>query len=96
MNKKQYFVYIITNISKTALYIGVTNDLERRICEHKSGLTEGFSKKYKLKHLVYFEETDCIESAIVREKQLKKWKRKWKEELISDFNPDWEDLAKNF
>ncbi|MCF8262286.1 MAG: GIY-YIG nuclease family protein [Melioribacteraceae bacterium] len=92
---KTYYVYIITNYSKT-LYIGVTNNLERRIIEHKKGLIEGFSKKYNCKKLVYFEFTESIEDAIRREKQLKNWHRQWKINLIEKMNPNWDDLFKNF
>jgi len=74
------------------LYIGVTNDLVRRVYEHKEGLVEGFTKKYKVDRLVYFEETNDVESAITREKRLKKWNRQWKIELIEKENPEWEDL----
>jgi putative endonuclease len=89
---KSYYVYIITNKKDGTLYIGVTNDLLRRIYEHKEGEIEGFSRKYKLKKLVYYEETNDIISAISREKELKKWQRKWKVKLIEDFNPEWDDL----
>jgi len=90
-----YYVYILTNFSNTTLYIGVTNNLERRIYEHKNKLIDGFSSKYNLNKLVYFEEYELIEDAIKREKQLKKWKRKWKEELIEKKNPFWKDLLNN-
>ncbi|MBI5754997.1 GIY-YIG nuclease family protein [Candidatus Peregrinibacteria bacterium] len=90
---KTYFVYIITNFTHSTLYIGITNNLERRIYEHKTGIFEGFSKKYHLKYLVYCEETSDVMSAIEREKQLKKWKRSWKDKLIEDFNPMWQDLS---
>ncbi len=89
---KSYYVYIITNSKHGTLYIGVTNDLKRRIYEHKNKLIDGFSKRYSLDILVYYEETSSIESAIIREKQLKKWKRGWKIELIEEKNPTWEDL----
>jgi putative endonuclease len=90
---KSYFVYILTNERNGTLYIGVTNNLERRIWEHRSGLVDGFTKKYGLHRLVYFEDTCSIESAISREKQLKKWNRAWKIELIESINPDWLDLS---
>jgi putative endonuclease len=89
---KTYFVYIITNNKKT-LYIGVTNNLERRIYEHKNKLIDGFSKRYNLNKLVYFEECGNIESAIRREKQLKNWHREWKINLIESINPNWEDYS---
>ena len=74
------------------LYIGVTNDLVKRIYEHKQGLVEGFTKKYKVHRLVFLEETSDVESAITRERQMKKWNRKWKIELIEKRNPEWKDL----
>jgi len=74
------------------LYIGVTNNLKKRVFEHKNGMYDSFTKKHKVDKLVYFEETSDIESAIQREKQLKKWNRQWKMRLIEDFNPKWKDL----
>ncbi len=85
---RQYYVYILTNKSNKVLYIRVTNSLERRVFEHKNKLVEGFSKKYNLKKLVYYEATDDVISAIRREKQLKNWRRDWKINLIKEFNPD--------
>jgi putative endonuclease len=93
---RQYYVYILTNKSNNFLYIGVTNDLIRRIFEHKNKLMEGFTKKYNLRKLVYYETTNDIESAINREKQLKNWHRDWKMNLIDQFNPDWKDLTDDF
>ena len=93
---KQYYVYILTNKSNKVLYIGVTNSLERRVFEHKNKLVEGFSKKYNLKKLVYYEATDDVRSAIRREKQLKNWHRDWKINLIKEFNPGWTDLSEEF
>jgi putative endonuclease len=89
---RQYYVYIITNIINTVLYTGVTNDIVRRIWEHKQGEVNGFSKRYNLCKLVYYEATDCIESAIIREKQIKKWRRQKKRDLINGFNSNWRDL----
>ncbi len=74
------------------LYIGVTNNLVRRIYEHKKGLVEGFTKKYSINRLVFYEETNDVESAIIREKQMKKWKRQWKIDLIQKNNSKWKDL----
>ena len=91
-----YFIYIFSSPNKSVLYIGVTNDLQRRIAEHKSKMFEGFSKKYNCTDLVYFEKHNQIEKAILREKQLKKWKREWKENLINSENSDWTDLAKDW
>lgn len=89
---KNYYVYITTNISNAVLYIGVTNNLPRRIYEHKNGLVEGFSKKYKANKLVYYETTNDINSAIAREKQLKNWHREWKINLIEAKNPGFAEL----
>ncbi len=89
---KTYAVYIITNYTNTTLYIGVTGDLKKRIWEHKNKVVDGFSKKYNLNKLVYYEITDSAESAIKREKQLKNWHRDWKIKLIKNFNPEFKDL----
>jgi len=86
-------VYILANKTNSTLYIGVTNDLKRRIYEHKNKLYEGFSAKYNVNKLVYFEECSDIKSAIQREKNLKKWKRAWKNELIEKTNPEYKDLS---
>ena len=91
----QYYVYILTNISKT-LYIGVTNDLERRLYEHRNKLIAGFTKKYNLTILVYFEATSDILSALEREKQIKGWTREKKIALIEAQNPMWQDLSKGW
>ena len=77
-----YFVYILTNYRNRTLYTGITNNLERRIYEHKNGLIDGFSKKYKLKKLIYYEEFENVRDAILREKQLENWHREWKLNLI--------------
>lgn len=89
----QAFVYFMSNASDTTLYVGVTNNLVRRVAEHKSLATPGFTAKYRCTKLVYFEETDYMLGAIAREKQLKNWKRDWKNELIAKTNPDWRDLG---
>ena len=88
----QYYVYILASQKNGTLYIGVTNDLIRRVFEHKQELVEGFTKKYHVHRLVYYEIADEIESAIQREKRMKKWNRQWKIELIEKNNPNWEDL----
>ncbi len=93
MSTKSYCIYIIANKNNTTLYVGVTNNLPRRIHEHKNGLIEGFSKKYKLQKLIYFEVYKSISESIAREKQLKNWHRDWKLNLIKDKNPDLKDLA---
>lgn len=89
---KIYYVYIMANKRNGTLYIGITSDLIKRVYEHKEGLVEGFTKKYGIKMLVYYESTSDIEVAIHRETQMKKWNRKWKLELIEKQNPDWNDL----
>ena len=89
---KSYYVYIIAKHRRGALYVGITNNLKRRIYEHRNNLIEGFSKKYNIHNLVYYQETNDINVAILREKQLKKWKRFWKFRIIEEMNPHWEDL----
>ena len=89
---KTYYVYILASDVNGTLYIGVTNDLKRRLYEHKNNLVDGFTEKYGVHRLVWYDYTDNIESAIQREKQLKKWNRKWKIELIEKTNPQWKDL----
>jgi putative endonuclease len=88
----QYHVYILANERNGTLYIGVTNNLVRRVYEHKNNLVKGFTEKYGLHKLVYFESVEDITSAITREKQLKKWERNWKLSLIEKINPEWRDL----
>jgi len=90
-----YYVYIMTNNSGT-LYTGVTNDLQRRVFEHKNKLGEGFSKRYNLNRLVYYETTTDINAAIAREKQIKGWRRVKKFILINSFNPTWRDLSEEW
>ncbi|HBF89267.1 MAG TPA: endonuclease [Bacteroidales bacterium] len=89
-----FFIYIVTNFNKMVLYIGVTNDLKRRLYEHENGLSEGFTKKYKCFYLVYYECFTNINQAIEREKQLKGWKREKKVNLINELNPNWNFLNK--
>ena len=91
-----YFVYILSNWSNSVLYIGVTSNLPRRLYEHKNHLVDGFSSKYNTNKLVYFEETCDVYSAISREKQLKKWSRSKKNELIAKVNPQWADLSEGW
>jgi len=91
-----YFVYILANWSDSVLYIGVTGNLTRRLYEHKNHLVDGFSSKYNTNKLVYFEETSDVYSAIAREKQLKKWSRCKKNDLICSKNPNWIDLSENW
>jgi len=90
---KSYYVYILASKENGTLYIGVTNDLNRRVYEHRHNLVEGFTKQHAVHRLVYFEETPSVDDAISREKQLKNWRRFWKLELINQANPGWNDLA---
>ncbi|MBX9726643.1 MAG: GIY-YIG nuclease family protein [Rickettsiales bacterium] len=89
---KQYYVYILSSQRNGTLYIGVTGDLIKRTWEHREGFVDGFTKEYDVKMLVYYEIAVSPDAAIVREKQMKKWNRKWKLELIEKFNPEWRDL----
>ena len=92
---KQFYVYIMTNKSKT-LYVGVTNNLQRRVYEHKNKMIQGFTSKYNITKVVYFEFFYDIESAIKREKQIKGWLRKKKIDLIESMNPEWNDLSEEW
>lgn len=92
MDDRQYYVYILASYKRGTLYIGVTNNLLGRAYQHKNKLVKGFTAKYKVHQLVYFEIFEDIYEAISREKQLKKWNRAWKIELIEKNNPNWEDL----
>ncbi|MBI2607535.1 MAG: GIY-YIG nuclease family protein [Candidatus Doudnabacteria bacterium] len=87
-----YYIYILASKRNGTLYIGVTSDLVKRVYEHKNNFVQGFTERYNVHTLVYFEVVEDAESAIKREKQLKTWKRKWKLELIETNNPDWRDL----
>ena len=88
-----YYVYLITNWNNKVMYVGVTNNMERRIYEHKNKLIKGFTKKYNVNKLVYFEETQDVISAINREKEIKKWRREKKNQLVDKINPTWKDLS---
>ena len=90
--RKQYYIYIMTNKLNSVLYTGVTDDLEKRVYEHKSKLLEGFTKKYNVNKLVYYEVFDDINTAITREKQIKAGNRQKKIDLIESMNPAWKDL----
>lgn len=92
MDSRQYYVYILSNFSRTVLYTGITNNLIRRVNEHKNNLVDGFTKKYKVHNLVYFETFEDPALAIEREKQIKNYSRKRKEEIILKFNPKVKDL----
>ena len=91
-DNNQYFVYILASRRNGTLYIGVTSDLIKRVYEHKSDLVDEFTKRYAVHDLVYFETVDDIDSAIAREKQIKRWNRVWKVRLIEKLNPHWRDL----
>ncbi len=93
---KPFFVYMLTNRRNGTLYTGMTDDLERRMAQHRLGLLTGFAAKYGLKSLAWFEAADSREAAITRERQLKKWHRAWKVRLIEEMNPDWRDLSDDF
>ncbi len=93
---KTYYVYILASKRNGTLYVGVTNDLRRRMYEHKNGIIEGFTKKYSVNRLVYFEDSADVDAAIRREKQIKGWRRDKKIALIESANPDWEDLSKEW
>jgi putative endonuclease len=92
-NPKRYFVYVLTNWNNQVMYIGVTNDLVRRVHEHKHKLVAGFPAKYNVNTLVYFEEIADVMTAIAREKEIKKWLREKKNRLVDDMNPNWIDLS---
>ncbi len=91
---KKSYIYILTNVTNSVLYIGVTSDLIKRITEHKNAVGSIFTKKYNLKYLIYFEEFSNIDQAIQREKQLKNWRKDWKWNLIKEMNPELNDLYK--
>ena len=88
-----YYVYILTNENNNVMYVGVTNNLQRRVYEHKTGVFEGFTKKYRVHKLVYFENCQDVRDAIRREKQLKKWSREKKNKLVESINPEWKELG---
>ena len=90
---RTYAVYIMTNYSQTSFYIGITGNLQKRVWEHKNKFVEGFTKRYNIDRLVYYELTDSVETALNREKQLKRWHRDWKINLIKEMNPEFKDLS---
>jgi putative endonuclease len=92
----QYFVYILTNWNDKVMYIGVTSNLPKRIYEHKHELVDGFTKTYHVHKLVYYEETPDVRAAILREKQLKRWRREKKNSLVETMNPTWKDLSEEW
>ena len=91
-----FYVYILANKPNGVLYVRMTNELERRIAEHKGKQIRGFTHKYNIDKLVYFEEFETSDEAFQRERQMKKWKRDWKIEIIENKNPEWKDLANNW
>jgi putative endonuclease len=93
MQEKNYYVYFITNWNSKVMYIGMTNDLKRRMYEHKNKIIKGFTEKYNVNRLVYFESTTDVNSAIAREKEVKKWRREKKNALVIQMNPEWKDLS---
>lgn len=93
ISTKNYYIYLLTNWNHRVMYVGVTNDLKRRLYEHKNKLIIGFTKKYNLNKLVYFEETQDIHTAIAREKEIKKWRREKNDRLVNETNPAWQDLS---
>jgi putative endonuclease len=93
MDKWILFLYLITNWNNKVMYVGVTNNLERRIYEHKNKMIKGFTKKYNVSKLVYCEETQDIIGAIDREKEIKRWRRQKKDKLVDSVNPTWKDLS---
>jgi putative endonuclease len=94
LTDKNYYLYIVASKKNGTLYIGVTGDLVKRTYEHKQNAIDGFTKKYNVHNLVYYETYKDIEEAILREKQMKKWNRKWKVRIIEENNPEWKDLYK--
>ena len=91
-----YTVYILTNVTNKVMYVGITNDLERRIDEHKNGITDGFTKRYRVHKLVYYTSYSNPKDAIALEKQLKGWRREKKNRLVESMNPTWKDLSEDW
>ena len=96
MTEKSYYVYLLTNWNNKVMYVGITNDLQRRIFEHKEKSVKGFTEKYNVHKLVYFEQTSDVEAALTREKEIKKWRREKKNRLVENANPSWMDLSEDF
>ena len=95
-DQKRYYVYLLTNWNNKVMYIGVTNNLERRLFEHKNKLVKGFTEKYNVHRFVYYEETQDIKVALEREKEIKKWRREKKDNLVIAVNPGWKDLSEEW
>ena len=96
MQGRHYYVYLLTNWNNNVMYVGVTNDLMRRVHEHKSKDVRGFTHKYNVHKLVYYEETSDVHAALAREKEIKKWRREKKNRLVVELNPAWRDLSQDF
>ncbi len=96
MNEKTYYVYLLTNWNNKVMYVGMTNDLQRRIFEHKKKSVKGFTEKYNVNKLVYYEHTSDVEVALNREKEIKKWRREKKDSLVENTNSLWRDLSQDF
>ncbi|MFC1569188.1 GIY-YIG nuclease family protein [bacterium] len=90
---KNYYVYILTNWNNTVMYVGMTSSLEHRLHQHKQKMVDGFTKKYNVNKLVYYEHTNDVMAAIEREKEIKRWRRKKKNKLVESMNPEWRDLS---
>ena len=93
MRDYSFYVYILTNWNNKVMYIGITNNLRRRMYEHKNKLVDGFTKKYNVNKLVYYEQTTDVRAAIAREKEIKKWRREKKDKLVMSMNSEWKDLS---
>ncbi len=93
LSDKGYYVYLLTNWNNKVMYVGMTNDLVRRLYEHKNKLVKGFTTKYNIDKLVYFEEARDVHAVITREKEIKRWRREKKDQLVVSVNPDWKDLS---
>ena len=91
--ERSYYVYLLTNWNNRVMYVGVTNDLKRRVYEHQKKLVQGFTQRYNVHKLVYYEQTNDIVSALTREKEIKKWRREKKNNLVVSSNPEWRDLS---
>jgi putative endonuclease len=96
MKDHSYYLYILASKRNGTLYIGMTSNLTNRVLQHKLGYFSGFTKKYKIHKLVFYEETNDVYAALLREKQIKKWKRAWKIRIIEENNPNWDDLSKDW
>ena len=96
MTEKAYYVYLLTNWNNKVMYVGITNDLERRIYEHKEKVVKGFTEKYNVNKLVYYEQTSDVAEALNREKEIKKWRREKKNRLVVNTNPLWRDLSEDY